>query len=49
MVSDRTVGKFISAQLDQMTQQKLLNELFQEWLMGEMQKTVSLTVNPDQS
>ncbi|WP_013322775.1 peptidylprolyl isomerase [Gloeothece verrucosa] len=34
--------KRISAQLDQQTQQRILNELFQEWLINQMQQIVSL-------
>ncbi len=33
--------KYMSAQLDEMTKQRLLNELFQGWLMAQIQQTVS--------
>ena len=37
--------KFLSAQLDPPTEQRLLNDLFQQWLMSQMQQQI--TFNPE--
>lgn len=40
--------QYLSAQLDEPTRQRLLNDLFQSWLKTEMQENVNLTPSSDE-